>query len=640
MRTISDELGSWLQSPEMQKASTHVLKHVKRGLKDLLGNLGFPTTIGVSAMKPSEFDAFLRQLSLKQFFEAVKEQLSLNQSTESQTPDKLTKKIWLDGALKIYDQVVRNKNAETIKNPRSAIKRFCEYIIDLPDWRYLYSDEVPEVCLVSSRAKLPCVYPGRKTEKYGLPYYEWTQKLNDELETLKEFWTKGGESAWNQLYNERYIKGGSVGSRPKVTKISLATFESQMNHVCLFFGWAIKYEGLLLENLSFSFLTDLLLLRKFKTWQIDRGRSHAVAYSVASVGIAVAKYKNFAQTQRRNWSDIDIVLRLRDLRAEFEEKYKDEKKEARKQKRSSRNITHRQLEEILPYLLEQCAAYTGYVTKTGSIRKRGKRSQYSVVQARLVYTLVSILVYLPVRQQEIRRLEEGLTLLFWLDEAREGVYTIHSIDHKLKIHTGEAHTCHLPRNLTPIIDEWLQVYRPIATSAVESLDNWLAFFGHEPGKLQQLQAKLESAQQGNIPERIKDIQKYILNLKSGIDSIQRRIDAFPIARANVAKHNSLFFCLGKNCSENFGEPLATQNLYSLVTIAIATATQEKLGKVYRVTPHVFRYVAAIHIQRIKGDRNRVSKVMNHSLLMFDQYSEVLRDPIKDATDADGWWIQS
>jgi hypothetical protein len=131
------------------------------------------------------------------------------------------------------------------------------------------------------------------------------------------------------------------------------------------------------------------------------------------------------------------------------------------------------------------------------------------------HLIVKILVYLPVRQQEIRQYRADVSLFRELDPQGQPFYVALITDHKLKSKTGENRRYKLPAVLTQDLDDWLQLWRPKAVQAVTSPTCWLAFWGHQADSLEKLQQRLEAAQAGTLPHSIKSVQFICKTLKRG-----------------------------------------------------------------------------------------------------------------------------
>jgi polyhydroxyalkanoate synthesis regulator phasin len=630
MKVISHKINNWLASSNEQKNKKINEKHLKRALKELLDKLGFQTL----ALKPAEYYEFLGRLTLEEFYQKIKTYLaSSNNSALSPLSEKETT-FWVSQICKIHADAVAHKNPETTKNPIAVFRRFIKFLIEEPEWQQFQPTGVPEIRPRSHGKSLSKVYIERKYELYGFPIKEWSVELKQELQELKDFWMSGGESYWEELQEERLAAEEPLGVQPKVESISSDSFCRKHQILSLYFGFLVSFEQISKNQLTLNLTTNVSLIRKFARWQCKRKRSHAQSIHLAQIGIAVAKKKNFNKTRRRNWEDIEEVLNLRDLNASFNEKYQKENKESKRRKLPYRKLNYSELEQCSNYLLKRCAAHNAYFDPNTKRRYKQERSQSAICWDWQIYTIVSVFTYAPLRQQQVRKAVEGETLLCRLDQKQQLRYVVYSPEHKLKKHTGEAHTCMLPRKLTPILDNWVKIYRPKIVEAVQSIENWLRFWGYDFDELQNLQIRLKTIQQDQ------ESQKLAQNLTRRIQRLERRIAAFPIAKANLENNNCLFFSFGGHHPETFGKPFSTTSLARLVNRAIAEAARALFDKEVLISPHVFRYIASLHVKQNNGDIEKLKHAQNHSSEMLEEYARVTLDTVDYAVDIDDWWLPS
>lgn len=432
MKAFDDYADLWLKSSPMKKAGKDNLKHLKRALKELLECLGFSTLV----LKPREFYQLLSQLTLDQFFEAVKARLLTDEVRERQVASGVNGEFWIEGICNLYDRSIAAKNSETTKNPKIALRKFLSFLVQQSEWQLLCPLDVPEIRPRSHGKALPRVYPERVHERYGLSRQEWTPKLRDELAILTKFWLDGGEEAWEELLEAREVANLPLGRKPKVERSQLETIEKMIPHASLYFGWQMTYLQISKEDLSFKSLTNPAILRQYRGWQRKRDRSHAMVLNLIKIGLVVAKQENFAITERRNWEDIREILDLRDLQAEFVEKYSAEQKKSEEQKKPLREATHFQLEEISAYLLQRCASFTECTDSSTEKTYKYRRPESAIIWDRLIYTVCTVMFFAPVRQQQIRTAAEGESLLRRLDGNGSLAYVLYSRKHKLERYTA------------------------------------------------------------------------------------------------------------------------------------------------------------------------------------------------------------
>jgi integrase len=251
------------------------------------------------------------------------------------------------------------------------------------------------------------------------------------------------------------------------------------------------------------------------------------------------------------------------------------------------------------------------------------------------YLLVKLFVYLPNRSQEPRQYVEGKTLFRELDEQNEYRYFAKNIKHKNQRYDGLRHYP-LPSILTADIDTWLRKYRPRVEWALQSLENWLKFWGQEPGQLEKVQQRLEAAYQGVFSRQVKNKQAYISRLERGCKELQNRIDSYPIAKAAFEESNSVFFHFGFSHSDAFGKPLSSQGVYNIIQSSVAEASKAVLDKIRWTSPHRFR-----HIAEDQANNPEFSEVLNHNSAMGEEYrKQIAKRSIRHRGVVDDWWKKS
>jgi integrase len=321
------------------------------------------------------------------------------------------------------------------------------------------------------------------------------------------------------------------------------------------------------------------------------------------------------------------------------EEYIKEKKPSLEPKWEKKELTHLEARKVVQYLRDCCAENSSKASHIPGKRIKGKkRSTSAIVWSWQVYLIVKILVFLPVRQQEIRQLKLGETLFRKIDEKGHPYYEAKITEHKNKSKTGRDRKYKLPSILTADLDAWIDIRRPKAVEAVQTLESWLEFFNDEIEDVEWLQQRIEMAKQGYTKTKVKDIQKYIKSLETQLISLKKRIEAWSSAKANLAEHKSLFFMMGKSHTQGFGKPFTGSSLYSLVTTAISKATTALYGVPYYTNPHALRHIAAKHIRKNNGDAKRLANLMGHSETQGDEYAAQIMtesDLLHDFSDK--WW---
>jgi hypothetical protein len=637
--TLSQAYNLWT---ELEQKSGTDLKYLRSSLKlYLFEGLKFNTR----GMTNKEFLEFCDNLGLSLLAKTLKKvskQREEQQGAVSGTQKSSRQIDFTSIMLNIFDEqfdivvLVGKTRASTKSNYRSALGRFVKWLSKQSFWQILNPTQIPEV-------RPPRVQKGKQPHfrkdygKYALGEEDLAEEASEELRQFRKFRITGGEDAWKKLCQKRIQAGQPEGTRPRLEKVKSSHFdESTKIRILEFAGWCVKHANCPLQSFRLQMLTDTKLLREFSTWLTEeRGCCHCSSRMTASVGVSIAKWMNFEKTQRRNWSDVEIIMQLRDLCSEFQDLYKKEKIRTDKQKWENKKVSHEQLRQICDYLLELCASCGGMTNQSTGERVRSvKRSNAVIVHAYQVYTIVSLLTYMPVRQGEIRCLKEKLTL-FRKEESVFSVYEVHNINHKLEHLSEETREYRVPRVLSGVLDTWIHVYRPMAQQAIQSLDDWLEFAGYKLEDVERIHKKLEKARQNELYKG--DRLKYIRNLEDRLRALNRRIAAWPIAKANFEQNDSLFFMPGRSFPESFGKPLSSRSLRGMVITAISEASKALFGREYWLNPHAFRHIAALHVRQIQGDKYGLSILMNHAENMGEEYADQIRDGIDKTKNLDDWW---
>ena len=536
-------------------------------------------------------------------------------------------------------------SVESKRNYRSPLGQFLKWVISQTSWQELFPENMPEIAPVRPKGlKKPTTRS--RTEPHTLKKEELPEKLIQQLEAYYQFRLDGGEKSWQQINREtrklnrsqpreRGMRRQERRARPKLGKIGDSTYGLEEYLFRQFWGWLVKVEGFSLENLELDILLDFDLLEDYGDWKVEEHHtSHANLVSLVAGAIGVAKFLNFAKTKQRSWLDVPIINQLKELKSEYQEYYNEEHPKNCEATWKLQLLTHPELEQLLPYLRHRCAPCASKISKlTGETVKGEKQSDARIVWFYQAYLLVKHFSYLPNRSQEPRQYSLGTTLFRELDDQNEYRYFAKNIKHKNQRHNG-LRNYPLPSILTQDLDEWVQKYKPKVEVALQSVENWLSFWGCKPDELQKLHQRLESAYQGNIPRSVKDKQEYITALENDCRNLQKRIDFYPTAKANFEENNSFFFSLGlQGCFENFGESLSSGSVYYIVQTSVAQASHSVLGKTRWTSPHRFR-----HIAENKARNPKFSEMLNHSSQMGLKYRKQISQELEEHSEmVDNWW---
>ncbi|MBW4548120.1 MAG: hypothetical protein KME25_27315 [Symplocastrum torsivum CPER-KK1] len=600
--------------------------------------LGFKTR----DMKPNEFAKLCDNLTLQKLMEHLEKFTEKNSSKEENleisppSPKENLKACLLNAFDQEFEAAVALGRVQrsTKHNYRSAVGRFGEYLPQQIWWKELFPQQMPQ--FIPPRPKKVEKETRPQGEDYGLPLEKFPPHLIKQLEEYKEFRLTGGK----KVRTEASWRSKQQYKKPKITTINELTLKKELGGITRFFGWCVHIEGHSSETLKLDLITDIELLEYYLSWLVEERKCyHSSGVMMLGVAIAVAKWLNYNKSERRNWSDIDLIMELQGFQSYCSEEYKNERRQYLQSKWEKKELTHSQLREVIQYLRDCCAENSGRVSRlTGKRVKNEKRSTLAIVWSWEIYLIVKILVFLPVRQQEIRQFKLGETLFRKIDEKGHPYYEAKITQHKNKSRTGRDRKYKLPSILTADLDAWVDIWRPKAVEAVQTLENWLEFFNHEIEDVERLQQRIEMAKQGYTETKVKDIQKYIENLETGLLGLEHRIEAWSSAKANLEEHNSLFFMIGKSHPQSFGKPFTIIDLWSLVTGAIAKATTALYGVPYYTHPHALRHIAAKHIRKLKGDTKALAELMGHSETQGDEYAKQIMTTLDRLNNfSDNWW---
>lgn len=552
----------------------------------------------------------------------------------------------LVNSLSIFEYQTESKisqnqlSKKTRDNYRSALKRFMAWLCQQIWWRELFPSTLTNEDVAPFRSQITPKTTKGKRPPYGLSMDQLPVLVLKELDDFKQFRLTGGRLQ-RLSWRERRQAGIARIQKPKVMPVKPSTLKKEEQGVLRFLGWYTQaYPD---AELTLALITDECLIDEYVYWAITtRQVSYCTALHMAGLAVAIAKWLNYEHATRRNWFDVPLVLALQDLEAEYAEYYAQEKHQARTQHWAQKLLTHDQAREVVQYLFQLCAPnYGKHDPETREFRKHGTRPTSAVVRAWQTYLLVKILVYCPIRQEEIRAWKLGETLFRKLDQAGEPYYEVRLSDHKRKTQTRRDRHYRLPAILTADLDIWVYKWRPLLVEAVKTLDNWTDFWGYGGGKVQRIQERVEQAQQGIVAERVEQsIEQYTQQELARLQGAQNRLAAWPEAKANLATHNYLFFILAKREPASFGKPHYVASVWRLVNRAIAHGSKALFGEERWTNPHALRHIAEAHI-RSSGNSHiaeAFGALIGHSKEMGDAYAEQviseydLVDPI-----VDDWW---
>lgn len=621
--TLSRAIGLWARAKETQQADPNSLKFLKAALKGYV----LPA-----------IDADARQLKTKEF------------ASYCETVDAYELK---DALFTFDDLVAKAPIAEgTRRNYRSALSRFMKWMKGQPWWYDLFSVPVVQknaLPVRGHRTQRPKFIESK--EIYGLPEKDVPESLGFEIRQLEVFRVSGGkaelvlnEDGEEKEQRTRFQNNNSRIVKPRIQPLKPSQWKREKERILLFMGWCIKEKGYKLEDITLLLMIDIELMKDYAFWSVNiRGNTHAMARTIASIAIGVAKWLNYSKVQRKNWSDIDEVLNLQDLLADFCHEYKKEQIKSQEKKWPYKEMTHEEARLIANHLRNYCAPYGAkYATSTG-YEHAHERSKAVVWRHWQIYVLYKFLVYCPVRQEEVRGLKLGETFFRKLDDKGNPYYMVVTEKHKNFTKTGKKRKYRIPDILTKDLDYWINECIPAARAAVENMDNWLDFWGLSLKKYERLKERLKKAKEEGIlgPKTKSSPEKYITNLEKVISGYETRINGLEVAKNNIESLGYVFCESGKTYPGSFGKPFETNTFASLIIEASMKASMDLFGpeRVLRTNPHALRHIAERHIREIKGDKRAFGSYIGHSEKMGDEYANQLMSEY-DITEkmAFGWWL--
>ena len=558
----------------------------------------------------------------------------------------------LKDALSIFESslsiAIKNDrvSVRTGNNYRSALKRFLRWLEGQAWWLSLFPDPIIKIAPFRPKITLkPGTGTGHRLSSYSLLKDDLPEYLLQELEEFKQFRITGGSNTRRTVSERRQHRSEGEARRPKIEAVKLSTFNNDEQSILCFLGWYQQEHPELEWHLKL--LTDVDLVDKYTDWAIEtRSVSHSTGVNMAKTAIAIAKWLNYGKSTRRNWSDVQEILDLKDLRNEFAEKYKKEKQHFETDKWALKELTHQEAREVVEYLRKTCAPYIGshYLESDGVIKYSQKRDISAVTRTWQTYLIVKILVYCPVRQEEIRNFKLGETLFREKDEHGEPYYVVKLDEHKRSTLTGKPRHYRLPTILTEDLDLWIYKWRPIIEGSIKTSEGWMEFWGHDSNEIERFQQRLKSAQQGIFNQKIKTSpEEYINSTNNRLKSIEQRLAVWPVAKNNFESHNHLFFMFGKNRKngiEVFGNPQDVSSIWRVVTRAIATASKALWGQERWTNPHTLRHIAEKHIRRSGNPdiTEAFGMLIGHSKEVGDEYARQITSEYEETEDiVDDWW---
>lgn len=588
-KTFMQFLTDWSQAAKDQKVNDDLAT-----VQTAYENYVFPT-IGLCSNKSKEdFDDNWTKLTPHKFIEVC---LRWYEKEIAQNPNQLDMLLHPKENLPGFVLFVFNRHfdAAIIEGIENEVNRqdyafsvfhFAEWLIQQQWWQESFPESVPRIVLTRGvQSKKPATQARR--EPYVLRREDLPTALLQELETYQLICQDGGRMLWNQLQQQERELNLSVSEteprknklfRPVFHPIREVTYKHEEHAFRSFWTWCVREKGYSLSELTLAMLINPDLLHEYGLWFTrDNQVTHAQLITLLTGSGRVAKIQNLGRSQRRDWSDVKVIHQLRDLRQEYTHFYRRERRDRWWLEWKDIQITYDELKQLLPYLRQQGMPYVAKLNSSTGQTRGEKQSHAKILWSRQAHILVKALVCDPQMKPTIQQYVEGINIFRQLDGSRHPRYK-----EEIRLYRPcgikEFFGYDLPEVITHDLDEWSQVYRPRAEQALQSLNDWLIFWGHQPDALQKVQQRLDAVCQGDIPTTVKDGQAYKKSLEKQINALQNRITAYSVATANFEQHNSFFFNMGVFKPENFGLPLTYESLRRILENSISSATQAVLGK--------------------------------------------------------------
>ena len=570
-------------------------------------------------LKPKQLEQYAQSLDLEKLKRAVA------------IFDRHTEAAMADGKL----------SPRTRANYRSVLVQFVNWMEEQVWWRELSFDLKTDVA--PFRVKLDEKLTQKQPPSYGLKRNEVSETLDQEIKDFLQFRVSGEKNLRKSRREQRRAEGNEGRSRPKLDMAKPSTFKKEEEIILRFLGWYRSYYPENENDLSINVLTDIQTLDDFTYWAVThRGVSYSTGLHAVATGIAIAKWANYAQCNRRNWSDIPLILDLQDLQNEYSEIYKQEKQKKQSAKWAKKELSHEDARKVVQYLHLLCApGYGKHDPDTGEFLKHGNRPDSAIVRAWQVYIITKFLVYCPVRQEEIRQLELGKTLFRHLDKESNPYYIVRIKEHK-RSYLGKDRHYQLPNFLTADLDLWIYKWRPLMEKSIQTLEGWMNFWGRPFDKVERMEERLEAARQGIVSDKVKQsVEDYIQQEEIRLQGALNRHDAWEEAKNNLNSHNYLFFMMAKGEAVSFGQPHTVTSVWTIVKQAIAQATTALFEETKWTNPHALRHIAEKHIRLLnKSDAlESFGTLIGHSKEMGDEYAaQITTDYELSQKVVDDWWL--
>jgi hypothetical protein len=322
----------------------------------------------------------------------------------------------------------RSISSGTVTNYRSALLRFFNWMYT-QDWKT--SAEITHIPKFA-----PALYNGQTSSSdhqksrhfrngpYALQETELPDVLRDQLHQLEIFCT------CSELLHHQ----GNV--------ILESTFKAYKESILCFLGWQRNIKRRRLTRLSLIEVIDLEQLQEFITWGIERrGNGTGWAINITLAVMAVAKWLVATEGLEGR---VSVPQKLKDYLQMLTVLYSS--KDTESQCNNIEPLTFDESVKVVQYLKQCCAPYS----KAGALR-----SETAIIRSWQRYLILALLVYTPLRQREITKLEAQKSLF----REQDG-YWIRLPSNPANDKAIVTKEVWLPSHLVADLDTWMQSLRP------------------------------------------------------------------------------------------------------------------------------------------------------------------------------------
>ena len=538
-------------------------------------------------------------------------------------------------------------------NYKWALKKFFNWLHAQSWYQEHLSRSMPTGCQKRVYAEKRAVRPYEWERFYGLKEKDLPEHIRHSLNRYELFWSQSNQNSeieesigiikdenLKELKSLRLkqakeeIQQGNILVRPNYKKSSESSLKRNRQVIKAFLGWCVHVEGYKPEEISLDWINHQAFYLDYIDWLIQkRNCGYCAAENLLLTSLSVAKYRTYYTSKKSDWSDIPLVRFIQQKFQAFRKLSKEEQITKQEEKWNKTRISHQQAREIANHLYLYCYQERTYPKGSQHIRRR---QLSAFVAAWQIYLIVKFLVYAPVRQEELRKLQIGTTLKLVQDSQGVTRYAVRIKDHKRTSITRKPRYYPLPTILTNDITTWIEEIRPLAINAPLTLNSWLNFWGHSLEKLEKLKQKVQLLEGSESSS-----EKTLINAQNNVRGITRKINAFSTVQQNVSCCDHLFFTLGATYPSAFCQPWNVNTLSSLVLLAVSGATKALYGESRFLGAHSFRNTGAKHLRVIGRDEDKAafSALLGHSIEIDDEYAAVLTDEF-ELLEAfvDDWWV--